>query len=465
VDTAHREWHPSQWRQRPSLFFLWLPGLGTIAWVMFTLSLFLFGPYTWYEQPKGRLIVFMTITLVLFTLGYWIGVRRRSAPHGPDRPPRRLLMWAGIFMFTPLMASVVTGDFFRALNLARTDLSQAYVAWGQAAGTSFWPYFDMAIAPIAVVFIPVSLYYWRTLRFGHRIALVTVVSVTLLAAAASARRSGVVATLILTLSAVAARVGGSPSRQRARALRRLAVAALVATVVLVPFLHYVAENRSSGMDPTWNPVAREFPDPGHFLARTIPLRYQSTAFSAVFYLSHGYYALARTLDMPFKGITFGLGQSWFLRRNAERLGVAPAVVDLSYDLRLLEEEGYPVGLWWMTIFPWYASDVTFPGTWLLTFILGFGLARAWERSCMAADPWSITLLPLLIHMAFSIPLNNPMQDGSGITRLFGVIFMTVVASGFFRRRRPIPARAVHPSPPSGTGSPRPQESGAQGLVH
>jgi hypothetical protein len=92
------------------------------------------------------------------------------------------------------------------------------------------------------------------------------------------------------------------------------------------------------------------------------------------------------------------------------------------------ERGYKVGDFWMTVFPWLASDVTFPGTWVVLGLFGFVLARVWESATTDANPWSIAFLGALAHFAFSLPMSNPMQDGSGLTRMIVLLIIWAVTT-------------------------------------
>jgi hypothetical protein len=425
---------PRPWRERPPLTILWLPGICTIGWLILTVSLFVAGPYDWESDDRSRVAVFIAICIVFFAIGYKRGLRRRSQVPRSEHIPTRLVKISGICVFASVVGALLFGDAVSVVSLGRVDLRAAYLATAAAAGSSFWPYVEIATAPWSAAFLPVGLFYWRHLRAVYRIGLVAAIAFAMLVGVSSGRRSGVIFTAIMAMCAVAARVAGLPRRARRRAVRRLALVMIAGSVVTLFYFMTVQIARApEGSDLTINLITRERPNPESAVTKAIPERWRPGAFAAIFYMSHGYYGLAQSLVMPFEGITFGFGQSWFLSRNADRLGMPEAVLSVAYDRRL-EEQGYPVGLYWMTIFPWFASDITFPGTVLLTCLFGYALARSWEESSTTGNPWAIVAFGILAHMAFSMPMNNPLQDGSGLTRT-GVVLISWLATSHYGVQR------------------------------
>jgi hypothetical protein len=434
-------------RRRPEKFWLWLPGIVTLGWVFFTLLLYVNGPYRWLDQSHDRLIRYIVTTMAFFAVGYALGLQKKSRPPLFEKPPLRLLKVSGLLVGLPLFAVLVTGDLFRWVALARRGIGDAYRAWTDAAGTSFWPYLDIFVAPLTAPFIPVSIFYWRRLPRVYKLALSFVLVVMMVATVSSGRRSGVVSVAMVAIASLAARVAGAPLTQRRRLVKRFVLLLIVFVMLMLPFLRFVAEGRAGlYVDLTYNPVTRERPEPEHFLTRTIPVKWAPTFFTGVFYVTHGYFPLEQALEMPFIGITYGLGQSWFLARQAERLGVPESVLAPAYDRRLTER-GYVVGDFWMTVFPWLASDLTFPGTWFALALFGYLLARSWESATTTGHPWSITLFGILIYFSWSLPMSNPMQDGAGLTRMIGVYLIWAVCMFIEAHRRAL-VREAAPRPPS-----------------
>lgn len=124
----------------------------------------------------------------------------------------------------------------------------------------------------------------------------------------------------------------------------------------------------------------------------------------VHYPTHGYRGLAYNLETPFAW-TMGRGSSRALDSYwAQYLG--ESVLRDTYPLRTQERTGW-LGLQsWATVYPWLASDMSFPGTLFLMIFLGRWTARMWVRSSKFHDPLALMLFSQLILFVIFIPANN-----------------------------------------------------------
>src|SRR5205814_10586855 len=102
-------------------------------------------------------------------------------------------------------------------------------------------------------------------------------------------------------------------------------------------------------------------DYDNFLVRSIqPGSVRTGIVGLSFYVSHAYYALYLSLQKPFVPL-FGVGNSIFLTQQAVRITGNQEIGKLSYPKRI-EEDGWDALGLWSSIYPWIASDVSFPGT-------------------------------------------------------------------------------------------------------
>lgn len=73
---------------------------------------------------------------------------------------------------------------------------------------------------------------------------------------------------------------------------------------------------------------------------------------------------------------------------------------------------------WPTIYPWIASDVTFPGTVVIVFLVGWLSARVWLDVLGGQNPFAVALLGQLLLMLYFFPAHNRiMQSGEGVVAL------------------------------------------------
>jgi hypothetical protein len=119
--------------------------------------------------------------------------------------------------------------------------------------------------------------------------------------------------------------------------------------------------------------------------------------------------------MPFKGIGFGLSNSYFVMDNIESITGWSGLKKISYGVRLDSQVGAGYGLYWSTFYTWIASDFTFPGTIVVIFFIGYYFSLALKDTLYYQNPLSVTVFCILFYFIFHFAFNNPLQDGPGLT--------------------------------------------------
>ncbi len=137
--------------------------------------------------------------------------------------------------------------------------------------------------------------------------------------------------------------------------------------------------------------------------------------------------------------TFGVGNSFFLVRQAARI---PGLEDLDqqpYPMRI-EENGWDAYAFWSTIYPWIASDVSFPGTLVVVFLIGRLFALCWLDTLNGANPFAIAMFAQFLTMLYYFSANNQcLQAGEGFSAFSSLLILWLttrrrVANG--TRRQP-----------------------------
>lgn len=155
--------------------------------------------------------------------------------------------------------------------------------------------------------------------------------------------------------------------------------------------------------------------------------------AAAFYPTHGYLGLGYSLEAPFVW-TGGLGASpaaatWW----AESTGDDSAIVD-RYTARTAILSGWPDGMYWSTIYPWLASDLTFPGAVAFMGVVGWFLAKFWVEA-VAGRLLSFALLTQLALLIVFVPANNQLGQGRPSLIAFATLAMLSVWDRLIRRVR------------------------------
>jgi hypothetical protein len=155
------------------------------------------------------------------------------------------------------------------------------------------------------------------------------------------------------------------------------------------------------------------------------------------YLTQGYFAVYLSLKEPFVP-GYGVGNSVFLQRQAARLFGDERILGRSYPDRI-QARGWNAYGYWATIYPWIASDVTFPGTVLVMGLIGWLTARVWVDVLGGGNPIAVALFGQLLVLFYYVPAHNKlMHSGEGVVA-FGVLLLAWFATRSSSPGGPAPA--------------------------
>ena len=173
----------------------------------------------------------------------------------------------------------------------------------------------------------------------------------------------------------------------------------------------------------------------HPLVRSLPSFLRTAVVGATSYLTQGYYALYLSLNKPFVPM-FGVGNSIFLTQQAVRITGNQDIARMSYPSRI-EQDGWDALGRWSSIYPWIASDVSFPGTIVIVFLIGRLFATAWFDALAGRNPFAFGMVALFVTMLFYFPANNQTsQFGEGFTAFWAILIVWLLT-----RNGAIPTRA------------------------
>jgi hypothetical protein len=179
----------------------------------------------------------------------------------------------------------------------------------------------------------------------------------------------------------------------------------------------------------------------HPLVRNLPNFLRTAVVGATSYLTQGYYALYLSLNKPFVPM-FGVGNSMFLTQQAARITGNQEIARMSYPSRI-EQDGWDALGRWSSIYPWIASDVSFPGTVVVVFLIGRLLATAWFDALSARNPFAFGMVTQFAIMLFYFPANNQTsQFGEGFTAFWAILIVWLLT-----RNGAMPIHAWRTEPP------------------
>lgn len=375
------------------------------------------------------LAAYVTYAMVALAVGYGAWVSRHPGPiELPERvpgTPRKLIFVCASYYF--LLSGVYLANSgtttTAALWAAVTSPGEAYFAKlhpDQAQESSLLTQGIAVLAVLAALMIPLAVTHWRRLGLALQIYVVASVIAYLAYYLSIGTQKGLGETLIIWgaayLAVRKARVGPKlPGGQRRKVF---AVAAVTAAVgAFLWYMSYAQADRLAERNQTsrfpGNPAVAAIvgPDLASGIATTI------------YYPTHGYLGLSYNLQTPFEW-TYGIGSMPAVADYAHQyLGFDAPLTD-RYTARTALISGWPDGMYWSTIFPWLASDLTYPGAVVFMGLVGWFAAKWWHEA-RAGRTLSLALFCQLAILIAYIPANN--QLGQSRPALFGVATLALLS--------------------------------------
>ncbi|WP_166786467.1 hypothetical protein [Cryobacterium sp. TMT2-15-1] len=404
--------------------------------------LFLISPYSAQANNLPGMVAFVVSATALFALGYHLSIRqsrRYRMDLGDAReitPLVRGVIVASALWF--LLFSIASLEEYGARGLgdivtAAMNPSASYYAKfniyieQQTSGRTSRP-IQLAVLTGALyaVLVPVTIYYWRRIGVATRVLTVTAALSYVGYFVFIGTQKGIGDLLVMAIAALAASAialeKGRPSKATTQTRRWLAV---VVIVLSVGFVGYLANNQGDRVEGT--SVAGQFV-PNPLMTSLFGEKFSRGLAVAMFYPTNGYIGLSKNLGVPFVSAG-GLGGAPALGSYKTQYLGGENPSERSYPKRTEAATGWPAGQYWATVYPWLASDLTFPGAALFMTIAGWFMARMWLGARIERDPLSLVLFSQMAIFIAYVPANNQLMSA----RYTAIGFITLLGIYVVRR--------------------------------
>lgn len=262
-------------------------------------------------------------------------------------------------------------------------------------------------APFLAVFLPAGILFWHHLALRWRALWLAGLVAWIGEALVTGSSKPIFDLVLVSPWLLWLRRHHSPARSGRRSRLRRAIPLAAAVVLLfagIEAFSYFTRSRSGSLPGEFPPERVGWSEARYGIELSEALEHRIYMVSR--YLSFGYNGLAGSLELPFEW-SKGVGHSGVLARWLSRLSSDPESLRAStYPARLERATGYSEGNLWHTIYPWVASDLTFPGALLFIGLMAFLFARVWGDCLRTRNLFAAGLLMQLILMFYYIPANN-----------------------------------------------------------
>lgn len=439
-----RQEQPALWRRSPPRWLRLFPIVFFLTYLTTTVLLFAFGPWPYPVENGTKLYAFITAAHLALLLGYLSAIK--STGKGYSGQWRvKTLVFVSVAVGLPILYATTV---FR-VDVSPWDLIGGVVTLGDAyklgglarsEQTPVIEYVRFFVGPVLALLFPLVVFYWKSLSTLIRVLAVACIVGNLGMFVLMGTNKLIADTVILFPWLILA--SHFAGYTRIRWTKGIALSVTTAAL-FIGFLLFFTETQntragaSTSVDAAYFAGANVWADNDNFMVRNLNPGSKRLVLSGVSYLAQGYYALYLSLDKPFVP-TFGVGNSFFLVRQAARVPGLEDIDQAPYPMRI-EEQGWDAYGQWSSIYPWIASDVSFPGTLIVVFLIGRLFALCWLDTLQGANPFAIAMFAQLLIMLYYFNANNQClqsgEDFSAFTVLLILWLTTRRRQGNGSRRR------------------------------
>jgi len=406
------------------------------AWLIFTLLVFEFGPYEYPPINHIKLFLYLIISNIFILIGYIKGIRR--APNVTASKPIGFsffsfscyfaVIWSIVMISTwPSLQQIMIGYLSGATDTLRAQqLSNIGGRWQD--------YYNILLSPMVYVVITIGPYSWFKLKKLHKILVIFVILIKIFNAVMGGGRIEFLEVLFMSGGAASIPILSNRFKPPKIAIA-IVVFGLFST--FTAYNIFIVASRSTMTSERY--VGSQLTRDSSWLKQDgiiinhLPPSIQPAILQSLEYLSHGYYPLGLCLEKPVSGVTFGLGHSQFLIRNAEQVFQTRYFSEISYWNRLQMEDNYSVQLF-MSGYIWIANDVTFLGSIFVLYGFAYLLGCTWIDSLTYINYFSVTAFCFLMFMFFSLPMFSILLDGVPFVSFYSTLLLWGLGRSVVSRR-------------------------------
>lgn len=438
-----------------------LPLIVVGGFFLLTILMFAFGPVDWKLSNPVQLYLFLTACVLALAGGYFFAAYKKEKPVvKPHDFDINKVLFIGAIVFLVMYIPTIyctTHKWYPDLITGFTNTGAAYrnTKYWNENGNQFILYVRMILSPFMISVMPITIYYMPRLNKVNKILGIIVIILTVTISISQGINKAVAdftAQMVLMLMIL---LFANNIKNKRAVLYRLKIIGLI-LVVCLSFVFYftngmrnrvandISGNKTKVTDEditnrmlSYATFSIGKQKENYFLAKILPAKAESAVVYLTSYLTHGYKGLSYALTEPFTS-TWGLGFSDFFRHNFLKVfhfETEQNVIDSSYYGKI-KEFGWKTGGVWSSFFVYPASDISFYGTILLVFLIGFLFGKSWRDSLETVNPFALASFSGFSTMIFYFSANNQMfQTGENFIGFSVMILLWLLTDLSLRSRK------------------------------
>jgi len=402
------------------LTLLYFPPL----YVSITFAAYFAGPWG-LSATSTDFNLYLLLLLCCLVIGSAVGhiAHIRPAPPPQTFPSGLRIFKLGLFLGIALAIPTTyarTGELIPNVLHGLTNPAEAYQR--SLVATPAIEYLRIVLAPLLFIIVPFGIHYWHQLNTRIKV-IFAIYTLHIVALFISMGVNRGIFELLLGAS-FAYFLVRLPSKDflRRGTLRLFSAGLFLFSLALLFFTHGQIHREGSGALSGYFFAAGTYSSLDPSSAENLPLQYFYVLFNQLtIYISQGYYGASLIYENGIETLTYGLGHSDFLLRNAAKV-FGEDILSYSPIYAMEYEKNWQHGNFWFSIIPWIASDMGFLGTPIFIALLAFSYTYAARSYLVLRDPLALAVSYLLFFLFIFFPANNYIvQSGDGLIATYALL--------------------------------------------
>lgn len=389
----------------------YLPLKYFLSYILLTLVLFFILPVEYSGANFALLLVFMLAFFYIFVMGYTLGIGKDdSEDSGSNRYEHLaiqitkvsivisflLYLWSFVDRFSHYELAITVDSL---INVGNTYRNALHVELPTVLSVQILT----LLSPITKTCLILGMYYSKKLPTKYRalwIVTLIIYLLTIIFFLGTQKYLGDILIYAFSITLIK-----DIKLKRNTILKVI----FISVFIVIPLLVYVQYSRLTAYGGNLELHSLVRVDYGHWLFDVFGDDVGKAILFLMLYPSMGYYGLSLSLQMPFEW-TYGIGNSFALMSYASQYFGINNIIQSTYPLRTQVATGWPALMYWQTIFPWLASDLTYIGSLVFMGIIAFIYARAWREVLIFENPLSVLVFSNITILLLFVPANNQLMQ-------------------------------------------------------
>lgn len=384
-------------------------------YILLSLFLFIYSPVLYVDVDYFSVLLFMVSFLVMFNFGFFWGVNKRNlyqaCSYSHDRKifssVKLCVVLSFLFVLLELLDKVASSNLNFSLSKMGDSYFDFYSTYERGGGSYKFIFVAKIIFyfPYLISIILGSAYYKR-LNKKYKFMFVMVVFLTIFVHVLNEGKQKQLGDLVLLFLSVFLVL----SVHKRRKFKKIIIKSCCFLPVIVLMFSYVLKSRYESINVNVDNVNDKvasyyYYDLDHVLFRVVDSDWALPVVIFSQYFSGGYYGLSLALNESFVW-TYFIGHSYSAMIFVNKFLNGPSLLNDTYIIRMGEFLEWDVLTKWHTVFPWFASDFTFPGTIVFFSMVGYIYGVSWKESYIYLNPISTIFFSILSLGLAYVPANN-----------------------------------------------------------